>query len=113
MNAISKEVGDRIRSFRLEQGLTQEKLAERAGMDNPSYLGQIERGQKNVTLVKLKQILSGLGLTFSEFFSDMEVSISPEDDVYHKCYQLLRQRSKKEALHIYAILLEIAAIQDN
>ena len=49
MSDIAKIVGKRLRSYRTAQGLSQEKLAERAGL-HPTYIGLVERGEKNLTI---------------------------------------------------------------
>ena len=49
MSEIAKRIGRRIRSYRVELGLSQEKLAEMSGCHS-TYIGQIERGEKNATL---------------------------------------------------------------
>lgn len=57
-----------IRSLRNQKRLSQEELAQRAGLDR-TYLSGIERGQKNITLESLECIISGLSLTPEEFFN--------------------------------------------
>ena len=49
MSEIAKSIGQRIRNYRTKQGLSQEKLAELSGC-HPTYIGQLERGEKNATL---------------------------------------------------------------
>jgi transcriptional regulator with XRE-family HTH domain len=46
---ISKQFGNAVRSRRIASGLSQEKLAEKAGL-HPNYIGKIERGVRNATL---------------------------------------------------------------
>jgi transcriptional regulator with XRE-family HTH domain len=53
--------GDSLRKLRASVGLSQEELAERAGIDR-SYLGAIERGEHNVALLNIIKIAYGLGL---------------------------------------------------
>jgi len=60
-------VGERIRLIRKGQGLSQEVLAEKAGVSAP-YLGFVERGQKQITLVTLKQIADALGVDVAVLF---------------------------------------------
>lgn len=55
------ELGLRIREIRKERGLTQEQLAGEAGLDR-SYVGGIERGERNITFSVLCQIVSALGV---------------------------------------------------
>lgn len=51
--------GKRVREVRKGKGISQEKLAEMAGIDR-SYMGNIERGEKNVTLKKVYEICDAL-----------------------------------------------------
>ncbi len=111
MNTLTKELGQRIRSFRTEKGMTQEALAEKAGL-HPTYVGQVERGEKNLTIITLGHLTGALDITLQQLFSGIEVSTSQTDDIYDKCYQLLRQHSQEKVLHIYAILLELFAMQE-
>lgn len=57
--------GKRIREVRRSKGISQEKLAELAGIDR-SYMGNIERGEKNVTLKKAYEICDALGIEIQE-----------------------------------------------
>ncbi|CAB1261381.1 helix-turn-helix transcriptional regulator [Vibrio cholerae] len=53
--------GERVRQLRKEKGLSQEALADLAGIDR-SYMGHIERGDQNITLTKIHQIANALGV---------------------------------------------------
>ena len=53
--------GQRVREVRKAKGISQEKLAELSGIDR-SYMGNIERGEKNVTLKKVYEICDALGI---------------------------------------------------
>jgi transcriptional regulator with XRE-family HTH domain len=67
----SKELlalGRAIRVMRLETGLSQEALADEAGIDR-SYIGGVERGEHNVALVNLVKISKSLKITVSELLS--------------------------------------------
>ena len=55
MSDIAKIIGQRIRNYRTQKGLSQEKLAELAGC-HPTYIGQLERGEKNATLESVEKI---------------------------------------------------------
>lgn len=54
--------GQRVRALRKEKGLSQEALAALADIDR-SYMGHIERGEKNITLTKIYQISDALGIS--------------------------------------------------
>lgn len=60
--------GEAVRGARVSAGLTQEELADKAGIDR-SYIGGVERGERNPTLVVLKKIARGLNLTLGELFA--------------------------------------------
>jgi transcriptional regulator with XRE-family HTH domain len=62
--------GQRVRALRVERGMTQEQLAYRAGIDR-SYLGGVERGERNVALVNLCLIAKGLGVSLAELFDEL------------------------------------------
>ena len=64
----SSGFGDAVRKARTASGITQEELADRAGLDR-SYIGGVERGDRNPTLNVIEKIAQGLGLTLAELFS--------------------------------------------
>lgn len=70
MSKLSIEIGQRIRSYRLQNGLNQEELAEKCGL-HPTYIGQVERGEKNATLESVSKITNGLSLPLSKLFENM------------------------------------------
>ena len=64
-NTIVQELGKEIRKRRLERNLSQEELADRAGVHR-TYIGMIERGEKNITIVNLSKIAQALGIKTKE-----------------------------------------------
>ena len=70
MSKISVEIGQRIRGYRLQQGLSQEELAEKCGL-HPTYIGQVERGEKNATLESISKIAGGLSISLSTLFENI------------------------------------------
>lgn len=60
----------RVREERKKLGISQEELAERAGMHR-TYVGMIERAEKNITLENIQKIADALGLKLSDIFRDM------------------------------------------
>lgn len=51
-----------VRRKRLELGLSQEELAEYAGVHR-TYIGMLERGEKNVTIYNIERLAIALGVT--------------------------------------------------
>ena len=63
--------GRRVRQVRLKQGMSQEELAYRAGLHR-TYVGMIERAEKNITLRNIRKIADALGVTIGELFADAD-----------------------------------------
>jgi transcriptional regulator with XRE-family HTH domain len=65
---IDKEIlirfGERVRQLRLDLGLSQEELANNAGLHR-TYIGMIERAEKNITIVNASKIAISLNTTLS------------------------------------------------
>lgn len=57
--AIRESFGKRLRELRQKAGLSQEELADLAGLDR-SYIGGVERGERNVSLVNIHRIARAL-----------------------------------------------------
>ena len=66
-------LGEKIRVARLEQKLTQEQLAEAAGVDR-NYIGQIERGERNVALVNIVTIAGALKVQPADLFTTLAMT---------------------------------------
>ena len=105
MSEISKLIGQRIRNYRTHQKLSQEKLAELSGC-HPTYIGQVERGEKNATLESIEKIASALNIPLAQLFEklgDGEMSYS----IPLKCYEFLSAKTKAEQEHLYRLLVEM------
>jgi transcriptional regulator with XRE-family HTH domain len=64
-NKILVDFGNRVRQLRNERNISQEKLAEYADLHR-TYIGMIERGEKNITLLNIVKIASALKVTIGE-----------------------------------------------
>jgi transcriptional regulator with XRE-family HTH domain len=64
MEAILKPLGTRIRELRSKKGLSQEAFADQCGI-NRSHMGQVERGEINMTIATLHFIAEKLGTNIS------------------------------------------------
>ena len=65
--AIKAAFGKRVRELRMAKGLSQEALAHVCNLDR-TYIGAIERGERNVSLVNIEKIAVGLGVPLLELF---------------------------------------------
>ena len=64
-----RRLGARIRTLREAKGWNQERFAEEAGIDR-SYAHGLERGVRNITVLKLRQIAKALDVQMTEFFQE-------------------------------------------
>ncbi len=60
-----KHFGLHLRALRLERGISQEKLAELADL-NRTYLGDVERGERNISFLNLVKLSQALGCLLPE-----------------------------------------------
>ena len=67
MNEIGKIIGERIKQLRKNNDWSQEELAHRANL-NRTFVGAIERGEKNITIESLSKIASALEISLEEIF---------------------------------------------
>lgn len=61
MQDIQKQIGDTIRALRLKKGWSQDVFSDRSGL-NRAHVGEIERGESNVTVQTLKIIADTLNV---------------------------------------------------
>jgi len=68
MSEILEKFGVRVREERLKQGLSQESLAEKAGVHR-TYVGMIERAEKNITLMNIEKIAKALEIPLNKLMN--------------------------------------------
>ena len=93
MSEIAKTIGQRVRNYRIDKGLSQEKLAELSGC-HPTYIGQVERGEKNATLESIEKIASAMNISLAQLFE--KIGESSTDSYPMKCYELVAAKSKSD-----------------
>ena len=64
---VSKAFGKRVRALRQARGLSQEAFADSAGLDR-SYIGGVERGERNVSLNNIAKMAVALDIPLHELF---------------------------------------------
>jgi transcriptional regulator with XRE-family HTH domain len=64
---ISIKFGERLRELRTQKGLSQEALAHDANVHR-TYIGMIERAEKNITLGNIEKIARALNVNITELF---------------------------------------------
>jgi len=69
-NDLLKRFGNRIRDMRKERGLSQEAFAALCELDR-TYMGGVERGERNLSLENIERIDRGLDVSLSELMKDL------------------------------------------
>ena len=67
---ICKKFGTRVRELRIAQGLSQEVLAQKAGLHR-TYIGAIERGERNISLNNIQKISVALCITIENIMKGL------------------------------------------
>lgn len=65
---ITQLFGEKVRSIRKEQQLSQDELADQCGLHR-TYIGAVERGERNITLINAEKIANALQVSLSELVS--------------------------------------------
>lgn len=95
MEDLAQSIGDRIRILRKQKRFSREELAFQASLHS-SYLGKVERGEKNIRLESLVRITQVLGVSLEEFFSVIDPAISNKSKPFTEIIKLLNSRSSKD-----------------
>lgn len=66
-----KKVGETIRELRNLSSLSQEQLANNSGLDR-TYIGSVERGERNISVLNLKKIADALNVNTSDLLKNLE-----------------------------------------
>ena len=64
---IQQEFGERVKKIRIQKGISQEKLAELAGLHR-TYISSIELGKRNVSLQNIQALASALKIPIYQLF---------------------------------------------
>lgn len=94
MDTIQEIAGARIRELREAKGWKQDDLAEKAGL-HPTYIGSIERGEKNATVESYQKVALAFGIHLSELFKDKihkleKLFNAPASDIMEAIYNGFR-----------------------
>lgn len=105
-------VGEKIRVLRQQRDLSQEKLAFKSGL-NTSYIGQVERGEKSVTIVSLEKIAIALDVELEEIFQfDKEIPDQVDLSYLEKTIYELKGRSEEEQADVYNFVKQLLWFRD-
>ncbi|NBD25551.1 helix-turn-helix domain-containing protein [Paenibacillus glycinis] len=109
MADLVNQIGNKIRILRKNRGLTQAELGEKVDLPQ-SYIGGIERGEKNISIVTMERIIDALRISPVELFST--VQLSEKEQVLDSLKVLLLTRSLNEIEIIYRLSKDVLAALD-
>jgi transcriptional regulator with XRE-family HTH domain len=104
MSEIVKKIGERIRLIRREKGLSQEQLGELSDL-HTNYVGQIERGEKNLTIESLEKVVQALEISMEQLFR--HVDPMKDKDELMEINELLSERSSKDHAMVLKIIKSV------
>ena len=103
------DFGRRLRELRKARGLSQEELADRAGL-HPKFIGEVERGASDLKLRSIIKIASGLGLSPADFFSlcFSRENLSPEGrEVLDLVISTIKRKDRKRLQKLKTFIKDI------
>lgn len=124
MNTVSEILGQRIRFYRKQKKISQEKLSEMSDL-HPTYIGQIERGEKNPSIESIYKISQALKIPLAVLLEKIDEYDIPSDDysLYYeqkpndniplKIYELISLESQKNQEYLYNILIYALKLKNN
>lgn len=117
LSKLTEHVGSRIRTFRKKRGLTQAELSEKVQQPQ-SYISDIERGEKNISLDTLERIVEALAIHPADLFNSYgdkrlksKVQIE-KDELIDYLTQLLHKRNLREITTITRLIEDVLKAYD-
>ena len=114
MGNLRKLFGQRLRSLRRSKGLTQEWLAEKAGL-HATYIGIIERGKQGASLDTIEKLATALGVKEEKFFSfvSRKYSIEEKEELIIDIENTLRKQKTEDIRKILQVCRIILAEEES
>ena len=110
-NNFSFDVGQQLREFRQSRAMSQEQVAHIADI-TPAYLGQVERGTKNITVHTLQKVCNALNISLAEFFCTTKEADRNMDEVSNQIIHQLHNKSEAEKHAILRLIKLVFSIKE-
>lgn len=98
--------GKRIKELRTKQGMSQEHLALSANL-TPAYIGLIERGCKNPTVITIEKLCNALHISLHDFFTENDFDENNYNPYLSQILHILSKKSEFECRHYLEIITAI------
>lgn len=104
--AVLVSLGRRVRELRKRREMTQQQLAERAGM-NTKFLGELENGHRDLRVMTISRLAKSLGVELADIFHFNEV-----DETVAELERRLQGRDEAVRVHVLRLANEALMILD-
>jgi len=104
-------LGERLRAFRQSRAMSQEQVAHIADI-TPAYLGQVERGTKNITVHTLEKVCTALNISLAEFFDTAKVHNKGIDEISNQILHQLHNKTQSEKQAILKMVKLVFAVKE-
>ncbi|AUS98015.1 transcriptional regulator [Clostridium thermosuccinogenes] len=104
-------VGERVRHYRNKAGFSQDELAQKAGL-HYTYIGQIERGEKNATLESIAKIAYALQVPLEVLFENI-VTGNTDNPFASEAYSLISSLPLTEQKMLLDLIKQIIAYKNS
>jgi transcriptional regulator with XRE-family HTH domain len=104
-------LGERLRELRQHRAMSQEQLAHTSNI-TPAYLGQVERGTKNITVHTLEKVCHALNISLSEFFDTAIVQSNAKDEISDQILHQLHNKTTTEKQAVLKIVKLVFAVKE-
>jgi len=101
---LINQIGKQIRILRKNRGLTQEQLGEKVQLPQ-SYIGSVERGEKNISIETLERLIHALRVSPAEIFG--KELPSDKEKLLDSLKVLLQNRNLKEIEIIHKLIKDV------
>jgi transcriptional regulator with XRE-family HTH domain len=108
MENLYISIGRRVKEVRTKLDLTQEELADKAEL-HPSYIGQVERGSKKVSIETLQKITHALNIPLKSIFDFSDKPCVTEKDLLiSEIFGILKNKNLKDRKFLTDILRRLS-----
>ena len=109
MSDIAEAVGKRIYAIRTSKHMSRKDLAKRSGL-HLTYIGQLERGERNATIATLESVSYALNVPIERFVEYITPGMASPETAANECYNLT-PRTQKRLLAILQNMAQLHQIQ--
>ena len=109
MSDIAEAVGKRIYAIRTSKHMSRKDLAKRSGL-HLTYIGQLERGERNATIATLESVSNALNVPIERFVEYITPGMASQETAANECYNLILEQTPRTQKRLLAILQNMAQL---